>query len=84
MKTPKIKPKHGGRRPGSGRKPIGTIPGRQLPWRIPGDDYERTVAAVKALTDTDREPGRVIVEAIETAAKVTKNKSGTKSQSESV
>lgn len=84
MKTPKIKPKHGGRRPGSGRKPIGTIPGRQLPWRIPGDDYARTVAAVKAMSGPGREPGRVIVEAIETAAKVTKNKSGTKSQSESV
>ena len=69
MNTPKSKAKHGGWRPGAGRKPIGTIPGRQLPWRIPGDDYERTVAMVKALAGPDRPPGRVIVEVIEAAAK---------------
>jgi hypothetical protein len=69
MKKSKSKSKHGGRRPGAGRKPMGTIPGRQLPWRIPGDDYARTVAAVKAMSGPGREPGRVIVEAIAAAAK---------------
>lgn len=69
MKKTKAKSKHGGKRHGAGRKPMGTVPGRQLPWRIPGDDYARTVAAVKAMSGPGREPGRVIVDAIDAAAR---------------
>lgn len=65
MKKTKAKSKHGGKRHGAGRKPMGTVPGRQLPWRIPGERYAATIEAVKAhAAASGRPPGIVIADAV--------------------
>ncbi len=51
------RPKHGGARPGAGRKPGDTPPRKQPPWRV----FPEAIAIIKAAADSSgHSPGDVL------------------------